>query len=147
MKLIKIILYDKNYIKDEKKLFDKYMKITEHFYTFLFYDEHKNKRTDFIYSDDFERLFIGGVNHYRYKKTLLLNLSEIDSFEMVVKGDDDEVDYYLQINDKNHQQSQIHIGGYYVSKNYLKKFVLLLNGKLNDINEKKINDNNNTPKY
>ena len=132
-----ISLYNKNYEKDEKKLFDKYMKITDHFYTFLFYGEHKNKRTDFIYSDDFERLFIGEVNHYRYKNTLLFNISEIESFEMVEEGDDDLQYYYIQINDKNHQQSQIYIGGYYVNKNYLEKFVLLLNGKLNDIMKKK----------
>ena len=90
------------------------MKITDHFYTFLF------------------------IDHYSYKNTLLFNLSEIESFEMVKKGDDDLQYYYIQINDKNHQQSQIYIGGYYVNKNYLEKFVLLLNGKLNDINEKKI---------
>ena len=142
-----ISLYNKNYKKDEKKLFDKYMKITDHFYTFLFYGDHRNKRTDFIYSDDFERLFIGEIAHYRYINTLLFNLSEIESFEMIEEGDDDLQYYYIQINDKNHQQSQIYIGGYYVNKNYLEKFVLLLNGKLNDINETKINNNNNTPIY
>ena len=130
-----ICLYDKNYEKHEKKLFDKYMKITDHFYSFLFYVQHK--RIDFIYSDDFGRLFIGEVNGSRYKNTLLFNLSEIDSFEMVANIDEDDSNYYLKINDKNHQQSQIYIGGYYVSQKYLEKFILLLNGKLKDINEKK----------
>ena len=141
-----IILYNKNYKKDEKKLFDKYMKITDHFYT-LFYSKDKNNRYDFIYSDDFERLFIGKVNGSRYFKTLLFNLSEIDSFEMVEEGDSDITNYYIKINDKNHQQSQIKINDYYLNRNDLEKFVLLLNGKLNDINETKINNNNNTPIY
>jgi len=141
-----ISLYNKNYKKDEKKLFDKYMKITDHFYT-LFYSKDKNDRYDFIYSDDFERLFIGKVNGSRYFKTLLFNLSEIDSFEMVEEGDSDITNYYIQINDKNHQQSQIKINDYYLNRNDLEKFVLLLNGKLNDINETKINNNNNTSIY
>ena len=143
-----ISLYDKNYEKHEKKLFDKYMKITDHFYSFLFYVQHK--RIDFIYSDDFGRLFIGEVNGSRYKNTLLFNISEIDSFEMVANVDEDSSNYYIKINDKNHQQSQISIygiGSYYASKNYLEKFILLLNGKLKDINEKKINNNNDTPLY
>ena len=139
-----ISLYNKNYEKDEKKLFDKYMKITDHFYTLFFDIKYNNKRTDFIYSNDFERLFIGKVNGSRYKKTLLLNLSEIDSFEMVEKGDDEMVYNYIQINYKNQQQTQIFVCSY---NGYLAKFVLLLNGKLNEINAKKNEYNNNTPLY
>jgi len=139
-----ISLYNKNYKKDEKKLFDKYMKITDHFYTLFFDIKYNNKRTDFIYSNDFERLFIGKVNGSRYKKTLLLNLSEIDSFEMVEKGDDEMVYNYIQINYKNQQQTQIFVCSY---NGYLAKFVLLLNGKLNEINAKKNEYNNNTPLY
>ena len=141
-----ISLYNKSYEKDEKKLFDKYMKITDHFYT-LFYRNDKYNRFDFIYSDDFERLFFGEVTGSSYFKTFLFNLSEIDSFEIVEKGGGHIKNYYIQINDKNHQQSQIKINGFYLNKNDLEKFVLLLNGKLNDINEKKINNNNNTPIY
>ena len=132
-----ISLYNKNYEKDEKKLFDKYMKITDHFYTFFSYSLNKYIRADFIYSDDFERLFIGEVNGYRYLKTLQFNLSEIDSFEMVEKRVDDGTEYYIQTNDKNHQQSQFYVGNLFENKNYLPKFILLLNGKLNDINENK----------
>ena len=132
-----IDLNNMHYEKDEKKLFDKYMKITDHFYTLFFYDANKNKRIDFIYSDDFERLFIGEVNGLIYKKTFLFNLNEIDYFRMskTGTGNDDITHYYIQIYDKNHRKSEIHMG-YYVNEKSLPKFILLLNGKLKDINEK-----------
>lgn len=135
-------LYNKNYESDEKKLIHKYMKISEHFYTFFLF---KKKRIDFIYSDDFERLFIGEVNDSKYNNTLLFNIREIDSFEMVEKDGDEDTEYFLQINDKNYKQSQISMGLNYQNKNYLPKFILLLNGKLNDINEKILNNYNYTP--
>ena len=75
-------------------------------------------------------MFIGEVNGSKYKKTLLINLSEIDTFELLEeKIDEDSFTYYLQINYKNHQKSQININS---SRNYLEKF--LLNEKLNNIN-------------
>ncbi len=40
-----ISLYNKNYKKDEKKLFDKYMKITVFFYAFFSYSSNKYIRT------------------------------------------------------------------------------------------------------
>ena len=143
-----INLYNKNYQNDNKDLIDKfYMKITEQFYTFFL--QNKNNRTDFIYSNDFERLFIGEVNGSKYKNTLLINLSEIDTFEIFEeKITDPEIpnNYYLVINYKNHQKSQIYMGSRQIP---LEKFILLLNGKLNDINEMKRNNNNYnyTPQY
>ena len=91
-------------------------------------------------------MFIGEISKDKYKKTLLINLNEINSFEMFEekkrvrkKG---TVDLgYLKIFYQNEQKEEINI-----CKNnilYLEKFILLLNGKLNDINEMKHNNHNN----
>ena len=111
------------------------MKINEYFYTFFNYNYSIDSRTDFIYSNDFGRLFIGKINKDKYSKTLLINLNEVNKFEMLEKneGNDDE-SYtvgYLRIMYINEQKEEIAI-----CKNnilYLEKFILLLNGKLNDI--------------
>ena len=138
-------LYKKNYLKDIKKVFDVYMKINEYFYTFFHYDNSIDYRTDFIYSNDFERLFIGKIKKDNYSKTLLINLNEIVTFEMFQVHKTSEDDSYeegnLRIIYQNEHKEEI-----VICQNkllYLEKFVLLLNGKLNDINEKK--KNNNTP--
>ena len=139
------ILYKKNYLKDIKKVFDIYMKINEYYYSFFYSDAYVDSRTDFIYSNDFERLFIGKIYKDKYSKTFLINLNEINTFEMFEVHKSSEDDSYeegnLRIIYQNEQKEEI-----IMCKNnklYLEKFVLLLNGKLNDINEKKIN--NNTP--
>ena len=146
-----ITIYQKNYLKDHKKVFDIYMKMNEYFYTFFYSDSSLDFRTDFIYSNDFERLFIGKVNNDAYSKTLLINLNEINTFEMfeeIKKEDGRSYSYgFLKILYKNNQKEEIKICEN--KKLYLEKFVLLLNGKLNDINEMKKNNNNNnsTPQH
>ena len=134
-----ISLYKKNYLRDIKKTFDIYMKINDYFYTFFYSVSFMDSRTDFIYSNDFERLFIGAVNNEKYFKTLLINLNEINAFEMYEekKFDNDDTYYLdcLKVMYKNGQQEQIRICQ--DNKLYLEKFVLLLNGKLKEINEMK----------
>jgi len=128
-------LYNKNYSNDIKKTFDIYMKINEYFYTFFYSDKSVYSRTDFIYSNDFGRLFIGGIYKDKYNKTLLFNLNEINKFEMFEekKSDDDGsyIEGYLRIIYIYEQKEEISI-----SRNktlYLEKFILLLNGKLNGV--------------
>ena len=137
-----IRLYNKNFLNNEKFLLNKYMKINNYFYTFFYYSPFKNERADFIYSNDFRRLFIGEVNGSKYKKTLLVNLNDINSFELheVIKSnsESDDYHYYLKINYKNTQNTkntkntQIKMGKN-SDKRYAEKFILLLNGKLNDL--------------
>ena len=139
-------LYKKNYLEDTRKVFDIYMKINEYFYTFFYSDSSVDDRTDFIYSTDFQRLFIGEISKDKYKKTLLINLNEINSFEMFeekkIVRKKGTVDLgYLKIFYQNEQKEEILICKN--NKLYLEKFVLLLNGKLNDINEMKHNNHNN----
>ena len=133
-----ITIYKKNYLKAQRIVFDVYMKMNEYFYTF-FYSSSINSRTDFIYSNDFERLFIGKIKNDIYCQTLLINLNEINTFEMFeeIKRDDDKILFYgfLKILYKNNQKQEIKICE--DMKLYLEQFVLLLNGKLNDINEMK----------
>ena len=128
-------LYKKNYSNVIKKTFDTYMKINEYFYTFFYSYYSKDSRTDFIYSNDFGRLFIGKINKNKYNKTLLINLNEVNKFEMFEKneGNDDE-SYtvgYLRIMYINKPKEEISICR--DKTLYLEKFILLLNGKLNDI--------------
>ena len=77
-----IILYKKNYLKDTKKVFDIYMKINDYFYTYFYSNDYVDNRTDFIYSNDFERLFIGKIYKNTYNKSLVINLNEIIRFEI-----------------------------------------------------------------
>lgn len=139
-------LYNKNFPYQKINIVDNYMKISDHFYTFFNDILYKNKRVDFIYSNDFESLFIGEVNGSKYKKTLLVNLNQINSFEkrVVVKGGSESNDYiyYLKINYKDSRKDEIRMGKDRIER-YVEKFVLLMNGKLNDINEMKKNNNDN----
>ena len=139
-------LYNKNFSNQQINLVDNCMKITDHFYTFIKNISFTNKRVDFIYSNDFERLFIGEVNGSKYKKTLLVNLSQINSFEIsvVIKelSESNDYIYSLKINYKDYRKDEISMGKN-LQRDYLDKFVLLLNGKLNDINEMKKNNNDN----
>ena len=140
-----------NYLNVQKKIFAPYMKINEYFYTFFYMYSTVIYRTDFIYSNDFERLFIGKVSYARYSKTLLINLNEVNTFEMFEeeKSDGDSPSFMsgsLKIIYKNQKTEEI-AGICRDKKFYLEKFVLLLNGKLNDINEMKKNNNNYTPQY
>ena len=80
-------------------------------------------------------MFIGKINKDKYSKTLLINLNEVNKFEMLEKneGNDDE-SYtvgYLRIMYINEQKEEISICR--DKTLYLEKFILLLNGKLNDI--------------
>ena len=124
-------LYKKNYLEDKKKIVDIYMKINEHFYTFFHSDKSIEDRTDFIYSNDFERLFIGEISKDKYKKTLLINLNEIKAFEKFEKGIGKHYLVYLKIIYQNDQKEEILMCK--DNKLYLEKFVLLLNGKLNEM--------------
>ena len=141
-------LNKRNYVKDQKKIFDIYMKINEYFYTFFYMNSSIFSRTDFIYSNDFERLFIGKVFYGHYSITLLINLNEVKTFEMFKekKSDDDStfMSGSLKIIYKNQKTEAIEI--IRDQTFYLEKFVLLLNGKLSDINEMKKNNYNYTPK-
>ena len=128
-------LYKKNYSNVIKKTFDTYMKINEYFYTFFYSYYSKDSRTDFIYSNDFGRLFIGKINKDKYNKTLLINLNEVNIFEMLEKDESYEDESYtvgyLRIMYINKPKEEISICR--DKTLYLEKFILLLNGKLNDI--------------
>ena len=87
-------LYKKNYSNVIKKTFDTYMKINEYFYTFFYSYYSKDSRTDFIYSNDFGRLFIGKINKNKYNKTLLINLNEVNKFEMFEEKKSDDGESY-----------------------------------------------------
>lgn len=156
-------LYNKShFISSEKILLDKYMKFTEHFYTLIISQYSTEKRVDFVYSNDFERLFIGLVNKTNYIKTFLIHYRQIDKFEVygkkIVTEDSYFYDYYLKIIYNSQQHEQIKIFDSDSDSIYLDKMVFLLNGKLNDLREmKKDNykkasifsdiDNDYTPKY
>ena len=156
-------LYNKSHLlSSEKILIDKYMKFTEHFYTLIISQFSTERRVDFVYSNDFERLFIGLVNKTNYIKTFLIYCSQIDKFEVydkkITTEDSIDYDYYLKIVYKSRQPEQIKIFDSYSDSTYLYKMVLLLNGKLNDLREMKkdnykkesiCSDINNdfTPKY
>ena len=156
-------LYNKShFISSEKILLDKYMKFTEHFYTLIISQFSYERRVDFVYSNDFERLFIGLVNKTNYINTFLIHCSQIDKFEVYSKKiateDSDYNDYYLKIIYNSQQPEQIKIFNSDSDSIYLNKMVLLLNGKLNDLRKKKENnykkasifsdiDNDHTPKY
>ena len=136
-------LNQKNYKNIKKNSLDIYMKYNEYFYTYFYsnfvlknktrsdsiYKKERIDRTDFIYSNDFERLFIGQVNINKYNKTLLINLNEINKFELYEeKNDYGDYSYnygFLKIMYKNEKKEEIRIC---CNATYsLEKFILLLN--------------------
>ena len=125
--------------------YSKYMKFGENYFCYYIRainsDEKKGDilRIDFIYSKNFDRLFIGLVNNNEktYKNTFEFQMNSIDNFILQKIGYEDK-GYILKVNLKNNESQQIY-SLERATKEELRGLAYLLNEKLKN-NNKQIGD-------
>ena len=152
----------KNKIKDEIDLYvpeqniiDKYhsifMKISSHFYMFYNYNffsgtksDESFERLDWIYSNDFDRIFIGVVkNDTSYVNTFIYQTNSIDKFILELKNEK----YCFKILLKDGTNTEICRYKKKQEKN-LNTFIYLINGqinKINNVNQNQVTSDNSAP--
>jgi len=152
----------KNKIKDEIDLYvpeqniiDKYhsifMKISSHFYMFYNYNFFSGtksdecfERLDWIYSNDFDRIFIGVVkNDTSYVNTFIYQTNSIDKFILELKNEK----YCFKILLKDGTNTEICRYKKKQEKN-LNTFIYLINGqinKINNVNQNQVTSDNSAP--
>ena len=120
-----------------------FVKISDHFYMFYNheyleknYSNESFKRLDWIYTNDFDRIFIGVVgNDETYVNTFVFNINTIDKFILEVRFGQ----LCLKIMLKDRQN--IEICRYTTNKEKeLDTFIYLINGQINKINNKNNQD-------
>lgn len=125
---------------------EQFLKLNDNFYTF--YTSSKFpfppettpeafKRLDWVYSKNFDRIFIGVVkNDTTYLNSKTYQISEIDKFVFIMKNQG----YVFQVLLK--EGNFIDICTFYHQKDYiLNTFIYLINGQFNS----KLNNNNDIP--
>lgn len=130
--------------------YSQYMKLCERFFTYYVsepFSDDKNKilRIDFIYSENFDRIFIGIVqkNEKAYIDTFEFNMNKIDKF-VLEKIHNKNKGYNLEVQFKDKGQKRQICALENDMPDDLKGIVYLLNEKLNnnEINNNKNNDIN-----
>ena len=123
-----------------------FVKISEHFYIFYNYyflrsskSNESFERLDWIYSNDFDRIFIGVVkNDSSYVNTFIYNTNAIDKFILEIR----DGKYCFKILLKDGTNTEICRYKREQEKN-LNNFIYLINGQINKINN--VNQNQVTP--
>ena len=121
-----------------------FIKISDHFYMFYNYNYISSKsskesfrRLDWIYTNDFDRIFLGVVkNDKSYVNTFTYNLDSIDKFILEIR----DGKYCLKIILKGGLDTEI-CRYTRESEKKLNTFIYLINGQINKINNK------NNPDY
>ena len=129
---------------------DNFLKISDHFYMFYNYNYLGKKsgnesfqRLDWIYTNDFDRIFIGVVkNDTRYVNTFIYTIESIDKFILEIR--DGKLCLKIILNDGFNTE----ICRYTREKdNDVNTFIYLINGQINKIkhgnNGNEINNENN----
>lgn len=123
--------------------YSQYMKFCENYFCYYIEELYSGKkgeilRIDFIYSKNFERIFIGLVNNNEksYKNTFEFQMNSIDKFILQKIGYEDK-GYILKVNLKNSESLQIYSLKNATQEN-LRGLVYLLNEKLGNINNNQI---------
>ena len=121
---------------------DVFVKISDHFYMFFNYNYLFNskpnegfERLDWIYSNDFDRIFFGVVkNDSSYVNTFIYNTNTIDKFVLEIR--DGKFCFKILLKDGTNTE----ICRYNrEQEDNLNTFIYLINGQINKIN----NDNQN----
>ena len=132
----------KIFMGSDRGQYSQYMRFCENYFCYyieeLFSDKKADLlRIDFIYSKNFDRIFIGLVNNNEktYRNTFEFQMNSIDKFILQKIGYEDK-GYNLKVNLKNSESHQIYSFKKATQEN-LRGLVYLLNEKLNNGN----NDN------
>ena len=123
-----------------------FVKIFDHFYMFYNYNflrmtksNESFERLDWIYSNDFDRIFTGVVkNDSSYINTFIYNTNTIDKFILEIK----DGKYCFKILLKNGNNTEI-CRYKREQEDNLNTFIYLINGQINKINN--VNQNQTTP--
>ena len=119
-----------------KRLYN-FLKLSEYFYTYIFILNEKFKRIDWIYSKNFDNIFIGIVkNNKSYIKTFLYKVNSIDKLGMQKKNDI----YTFKIIFKDQNSEEICQFKNEQNNVLFDQFLFLFNGRLEDINGIKTSD-------
>ena len=123
--------------------YSQYMKFCENYFSYYIeelYSEKKGEilRIDFIFSQNFDRIFIGLVNNNEktYKNTFEFQMNSIDKFILQKIGYEDK-GYNLKVNLKNNESYQIYSLKKATQEN-LRGLAYLLNEKLTNNNGNEI---------
>ena len=146
---------DKGTVNLPKINYQQFLKLSEHYYCYLTYDlnykvvtNENFQRIDWIYSENYDQIFIGVVkNDKSYLNTLTYNSNLINRYVLELKGDK----YLLKIIFHDSTEAQIcqfkknfQEYSYYSLNENLNALLYLLNGQLNKINNKNNNNNENS---
>ena len=119
--------------------YSQYMKFCENYFCYYIEELYSDKkgdilRIDFIYSKNFDRIFIGLVNNDEktYQNTFEFQMNSIDKFILQKIGFEDK-GYNLKINLKNNESQQIY-SLKKATQEDLRGLVYLLNEKLSNLN-------------
>jgi hypothetical protein len=125
---------------DERKGFNQLVKISDYYYVYhacnYFYSPNHHEifgRIDWVYSKNFDRLFIGVIQDYNYRKSGTYNINEIDKFVLRSKNNR----YCLKICLKDGRNEDL-CEFKEQNQKVLDSFIYLINGQINNItkNEK-----------
>ena len=130
---------------------DIFVKISDHFYMFYNYyflmiakSNESFERLDWIYSNDFDRIFIGVVkNDSSYVNTFIYNTNTIDKFILEIK----EGKFCFKILLKDGTNAEICSYKREQERN-LNTFIYLINGqinKINNVNQNQVIQDNSAP--
>jgi hypothetical protein len=143
-----IIVFPFNVINQNKYIF---VKLFDHFYMFYNYNYLINsrsnetfKRLDWIYSNDFDRIFFGVVkNDSSYVNTFIYNTNTIDKFVLEIN----DGKFCFKILLKDGTNTEICRYNREQEKN-LNTFIYLINGqinKINNVNQNQVISDNSAP--
>ena len=114
-----------------------FLKLSEYFYTYNHILNEQFKRIDWIYSKNFDNIFIGIVkNDKSYIKTFLYKVNSIDKLGMQKKNDI----YTFKIIFKDQNSEEICQFKNEQNNVLFDQFLFLFNGRLEDINGIKTSD-------
>lgn len=114
---------------NKKKRLDYFLKISEFFYSYHNIRNELFIRIDWIYSTNFDRIFIGIVkNDNSYLKTFIYNINSIDKLAM--QNNDKGFSFKIIFNDQDNEEICL-----FKNENnyYFEHFLFLFNGKLEDV--------------
>ena len=130
-------LFPQFMIHDDRKGYNQIVKISDYYYVYHAFNYYHSadhweafRRIDWIYSKNFDRIFIGVIQGDNYKKSGTYNINEIDKF--VLKSNNNNNRYCLRICLKDGRSEDL---CEFMEQNQkvLDSFIYLINGQINKI--------------
>lgn len=145
-----IYIDDDNNLSINYKYYEQIIKLTDYFYSFVTFSIFKEtssnesfQRIDWIFSTDYQRICIGIVkNDKSYLKKYIFNTNSIDKFNLQIK----DLGYCFKILLKSEDSQDLcEFKNKEKSINNLNIFIYIINGQINAINNKNMDQITLTP--